>query len=97
VVAAALGIGLAVALGSVVDALTIFYSLLTVSLFVPIVAGLFVRRFASGGALSSIAAGVVAMLILQFATGGQGWHMLTPALAGLLAAHAAWLISLLVA
>jgi solute:Na+ symporter, SSS family len=97
VVAAALGIGLAVALGSVVDALTIFYSLLTVSLFVPIVAGLFVARFASGGALSSIAAGVVTMLILQFATGGQGWHMLTPALAGLLAAHAAWLISLLVA
>jgi len=97
VVAAAFGIGLAIALGSVVDALTIFYSLLTVSLFVPIVAGLFVARFASGGALSSIAAGVVVMLIVQFATGGTGWHMLTPALAGLLAAHAAWLISLLVA
>jgi solute:Na+ symporter, SSS family len=97
VVAAAFGIGLAIALGSVVNALTIFYSLLTVSLFVPIVAGLFVARFASRGALASIAAGVAAMLIVQFATGGSGWHMLTPALAGLLAAHAAWLISLLVA
>jgi solute:Na+ symporter, SSS family len=97
IVAAAFGVGLAIALGSVVDALTIFYSLLTVSLFVPMIAGLFVVRFSSGGALASIAAGVAAMLILQLATDGNGWHMLTPALAGLLAAHAAGLISLLVA
>jgi SSS family solute:Na+ symporter len=95
VVAAGLGVGLAIALGSVVDALTIFYSLLTVSLFVPVIAGLFVARTASGGAVASIAAGVAVMLGLQVATGGAGWHMLTPALAGLLAAHAAWLISLL--
>jgi solute:Na+ symporter, SSS family len=96
VVAATLGIALAIALGSVVNALTIFYSLLTVSLFVPVVAGLFVPRTASRGVLGSIAAGVAVMLIVQVTTGGGGWRMLTPALAGLLAAHAAWLISLLV-
>jgi SSS family solute:Na+ symporter len=97
VVAAALGIALAIVLGSVVDALTIFYSLLTVSLFVPVIAGLFVARTASHGALAAIGAGVAAMVIVQVATGGTGWHMLTPALAGLLAAHVAWLISLLLA
>jgi solute:Na+ symporter, SSS family len=97
VVAAALGVALAIALGSVVDALTIFYSLLTVSLFVPVVAGLFVARTTSLGALGSIGGGVVMMLIVHFATGGKGWHVLTPSLAGLIAAHAAWLMSLLVA
>jgi solute:Na+ symporter, SSS family len=97
VVAAALGIVLAIALGSVVDALTIFYSLLAVSLFVPVIGGLFVARTASRGALASIGTGVIVMLIVQFATDGTGWHMLTPALAGLLAAHAAWLISLCIA
>jgi solute:Na+ symporter, SSS family len=94
VVAASFGVALALVLGSVVDALTIFYSLLSVSLFVPILAGLFVKRTASGGALASIAAGVVTFLALHVATAGQGWRMLTPSLAGLLAATAAWLISL---
>lgn len=93
-VAATLGVGLAIALGSVVDALTIFYTLLTVSLFVPILAGLFAPRTGSGAALASIAAGVVAMLALQFGTGGKGWSIVTPALAGLVAAVAAWLIAL---
>jgi len=95
IVAAAAGIGLAIALGSVVDALTVFYSLLSVSLFIPIIAGLFVPRTGSGGAIGSIAAGVVAMSIVHVATGGSGWHMLTPALAGLIAAVSAWLIALL--
>src|SRR3954453_2558614 len=40
----AAGTALAIALGSVVSALTIFYTLVGVSLFVPIIAGLYVRR-----------------------------------------------------
>jgi SSS family solute:Na+ symporter len=94
VAAAAAGVGLAITLGSVVDALTIFYSLLSVSLFVPVIAGLFVPRTGSGGAIGSIAAGVAGMLIVQIATGGRGWHMLTPALAGLIAAVGAWVVGL---
>ena len=94
VVAATFGVALAIALGSVVDALTIFYTLLSVSLFVPILAGLFVPRTGSAAALASIAAGVGAMLIVQFATGGRGWGIVTPALGGLIAALAAWLIAL---
>ena len=95
IAAAAAGAGLAIALGSVVDALTIFYSLLSVSLFVPIVAGLFVPRTKSAAAMGSIVAGVAGMLLVQVATAGRGWHMLTPALAGLMAAVFAWVIALL--
>jgi solute:Na+ symporter, SSS family len=94
IVSSLLGIALAIALGSVVDALTIFYTLLTVSLFVPVLAGLFVPRTTSAGALASIAAGVGGMLVLQFTTGGRGWGVFTPALGGLVIAGAAWLVSL---
>jgi hypothetical protein len=45
--------------------------------------------------MASIAAGVAGMLIVQATTGGQGWGALTPALAGLTAALAAWGITLL--
>jgi len=92
VAAAGVAFALAVALGSVVNALTIFYTLLTVVLFVPIVGGLFVPRTDSRAALASIAAGVVAMVTSQAATGGRGWSFVTPALAGLVAATAAWLV-----
>jgi SSS family solute:Na+ symporter len=91
------GTMLAVALGSVVNALTIFYTLIGVSLFVPIVAGLYVRRTSSAGALSSMVAGVCAALSVHLATGGRGWGAFSPAIAGLGAAAAVWVISLAVA
>jgi SSS family solute:Na+ symporter len=94
VAAGSLGVALAIALGSVVEALTIFYTLLTVGLFVPIIGGLFVARTGSGGALASIAAGLTVMVALQVATGGRGVAFVTPALGGLAAAIAAWAISL---
>jgi SSS family solute:Na+ symporter len=57
-----LGIGLALALPSVIGALAIFYTLLSVSLFVPLIAGLYSRRPGSNAALASIAAGVLTVL-----------------------------------
>ena len=92
VAAAGIAFAMAVVLGSVVNALTIFYTLLTVVLFVPIVGGLFVPRTDSRAALASIVMGVIAMLTAQVATGGRGWSFVTPALAGLVAAIAAWLV-----
>jgi SSS family solute:Na+ symporter len=89
-----LGSGLAILSASIVDTLTIFYTLLGVSLFVPIVAGLYVPRTSNAGALASIAAGVAVMLVVQTSTGGRGWGVVTPALAGLVAAIAAWAITL---
>ena len=43
---------------TVIDALTIFYTLLGVSLFVPMMAGLYDRRAGAVSALASAAAGV---------------------------------------
>ena len=45
--------------------------------------------------MGSIIGGVAGMLVVHVATGGRGWHMLTPALAGLIAAVGVWLLALL--
>jgi SSS family solute:Na+ symporter len=92
-----LGVGLAVASRSIVDVLTIFYTLMSVSLFVPVVGGLFVRRTNTASALAAIISGVAAMLVNHVATGGRGWGMVTPALGGLVAALVAWTTALLFA
>ena len=94
VAAGALGTALAIVLGSVVNALTIFYTLIGVSLFVPVVAGLYVRRTSAAGALATMAAGVCAAVLVHLATGGRGWGMLSPAVAGLTAAVGVWMVTL---
>jgi SSS family solute:Na+ symporter len=97
VVSGAFGTALAIVLGSVVNALTIFYTLIGVSLFVPILAGLYTRRTSSTGALVTMSAGVCAALAVHAMTGGRGWGGVTPAIAGLAAAVVAWVITLMVA
>jgi SSS family solute:Na+ symporter len=92
ILAATLAIALAIALGSVVDALTIFYTLLTVSLFVPILAGLYLPRASTHSAMASIACGVAAALAVQFTGGSAGIAGVTAALAGLLAAVAGFVV-----
>ncbi|MDE2876084.1 MAG: sodium:solute symporter family protein [Gemmatimonadota bacterium] len=81
------GVVLAVVIPSVVGALTIFYSLLSVSLFVPVVAGLHSRRPGAGEALAAAAGGVAVLLVTRSA-GFGGW--LPPTAWGLLAAAAAF-------
>jgi SSS family solute:Na+ symporter len=93
-VSAVLGLALAIVAESILAVITIFYTLVTVSLFVPIVAGLFVPRTTTVAAKRSIAAGVGGALVMQIATNGRGWGMITPALAGLALAVAAWSVSL---
>lgn len=88
----AAGIALAIVSPSVIDALSVFYTVLSVSLFVPVLAGLYVRRVGTPEAAAAIAAGVATLLAAQLATGGRGWAGLTPALLGLLAAMAGCLI-----
>ena len=73
---------------SVVDALVIFYSLMGVSLFVPVVAGLHSRRPGSLEALAAAAAGVLVLLVARQWWDGTGW-MVPPAW-GLLSAAAAY-------
>lgn len=63
------GVVLAVVLPGVQAALTLFYSLLVASLFVPVVGGLFSRRPGSAEALAATGAGIVGLLAAQAA----GW------------------------
>jgi SSS family solute:Na+ symporter len=80
---AVLGLGLAMMHGSVISALSQFYALLVVTLFVPIVAGLYGRPTRRAG-LASLA-GVPVLIALHAATGGAGYGPLTPVIGGVLA------------
>lgn len=84
------GVFLAIALETVVGALAIFYSLLGVSLFVPVIGGLFTPRAGAPEALASIAAGIGTLLLVQFSTGGRGYGIFNPNLLGLMAAAIAF-------
>jgi len=85
----AAGVALAIVSPSVIDALKFFYTVLSVSLFVPVMAGLYVRRVGTPEAAAAIAGGVTVLLGAQLTRGDAGWAGLTPALLGLLAAVAA--------
>lgn len=89
------GVLLAWSSEDVINTLTIFYTLLAVGLFVPIVGGLYVRRTTNAGALASIAGGLATTVVFQFLTGGSGYGPITPAIGGLGAALGIWAISLL--
>ncbi len=87
-----IGMGLAILLPTVADALTIFYSLLGAALFVPIVGALVSPRAGSREALASIVCGMAALLFVQFGTDRSGW--LNPNLWGLVASAVAFAVSL---
>jgi SSS family solute:Na+ symporter len=93
----ALGVALAVLLPpSVIGALSIFYSLLAVSLFVPVVGGLFVPHAGRREAIAAIGAGLAVRIGLQVFNGGRGLGVLDPTLLGTLSAAAAFVIVLII-
>jgi hypothetical protein len=66
--------------------LTVFYTLLSVSLLVPVLAGLYLERVGTPEALAAIGCGVGCVLVVHLASAGRGFGGLSPALFGLLAA-----------
>lgn len=78
-----LGTALAVAAESIAGVLAFFYTLLSVSLFVPVIAGLYWRRAGAAEALAAMAGGVALATLVQLASGGAGFAGLTPAMWGL--------------
>ncbi|MEO7966726.1 MAG: hypothetical protein ABIT38_22740, partial [Gemmatimonadaceae bacterium] len=80
-----LGVLIALMAQTIIGTLSFFYSVLGVSLFVPIVAGLYRASFGRREALAGIGAGLVVMLALQLPTRGAGLAWVTPAFGGLLA------------
>jgi SSS family solute:Na+ symporter len=87
-----LGVLFSIALPTVIEGLSIFYSLLGVTLLVPVVGGLFVPRAGARDALASIAAGVIVWIALRYGVHGIAW--LDPTLFGLVAAAIAFAVSL---
>ena len=81
---AILGIAVAVSFGSVRAAVTVFYSILTVTLFVPVIGALATRGAGRAEGLASVVTGIAALLVVQVITGGRGYAVVSPALAGVL-------------
>lgn len=84
-----LGVLLSIYLTTVIGALTIFYSLLGVSLFVPVIGGLCTKRAGSAAAMAAIGTGVGALLTVRFGL-VDDYPWLDPTLTGLVAAAAAF-------
>lgn len=82
------GTALAISAASMVSVLGLFYNLLTVSLFVPVLGGLYTRRIGSREALGAIAGGVGSCLAMEALRAGDTLFGLTPAMVGLLGALA---------
>jgi SSS family solute:Na+ symporter len=81
------GVTLSIVLQTVIGALVIFYQLLVVTLFVPILGGLFTKRARSREALAAIATGVTTLFVVHVGL-SRTYPWLDPTPAALLAAAA---------
>jgi SSS family solute:Na+ symporter len=76
--AGVVGILLAMVLPSIIQAVSIFYGLIAVALFVPVLAGLYSKRVLSSAALGSIFVALAATLITIRLTHGAGVGVFSP-------------------
>ena len=81
--AGVIGIVLASVLPSIIAAISIFYGLIAVSLFVPVVAGLYSRRVLSSAAISSILSAIAATVLTIRLTHNQGIGVFSPQAIGI--------------
>jgi solute:Na+ symporter, SSS family len=95
IVSGAAATALAIVSPSVAGTLTIFYYMLAVSMFVPVMAGLYARRVGAPEAIAATAAGM-ALLVAMHLTGQPWVYGLTPPMWGLVAATGAALLVTLV-
>jgi SSS family solute:Na+ symporter len=75
---------MALLLPSVIDSLTVFYSLLTVTLTIPIIAGLAMRRPGAPEAAAAVAAGAAGLVAGALGAGSAIGMMWSPVTIGLL-------------
>jgi SSS family solute:Na+ symporter len=85
-VAGVAGVCLAVALPSVIAAVTIFYGLLAVALFIPFVLGLYWPRMSATAAIASIFTAIAADLAVQYGSPTHSIGIVPPAAIGILTA-----------
>jgi SSS family solute:Na+ symporter len=89
VIGGAAGVILSIYLYTVISALTIFYSVLIVSLFVPLIGGLYVARADRHAAMSAIATGLVTLFVVRLFVVARN-PAVDPVLTGLAAASLAF-------
>jgi SSS family solute:Na+ symporter len=85
----AIGVLLSIWLQTVIGAITVFYSLLVVTLFVPVIGGLYVRKAGSREAIAAVGAGVMTLLVVRFGVAGS-YPWVDPALSGIVASALAF-------
>jgi len=93
VVGSVCGVGVAMVYGSVRAAVGVFYAILTVTLFVPVIGGLYFRGAGGRDGLASVLTGIPVLGVVYLATGGRGYGVLSPALAGMLASAVAFAVA----
>jgi len=93
VVGGTLAVGVAFVSQTIIDALSIFYTMIAVSLFVPVIAGLYLRRPKPLDALAAIAGGVATVAIIEVAHGGRPLGVFTPSMCGLAVAGLAFAVA----
>jgi solute:Na+ symporter, SSS family len=88
-------IWISIQLPSIIDALTLFYSLVSVALFVPVIAGIYWRRPTARAALAAILVSVPATVLLKSSGSGFLPRFLNPFLVGMLISFVVlWLVSM---
>ena len=70
-----------------------FYAILTVTLVVPVLGGLYVRRAGPREGLASVFVGVSVLVVTHYLSHGEGYGVLSPALAGVVAARYLFFVS----
>ena len=85
-----LGVLLAIVIPSIIASLTVFYAVLSVSLFVPVAAGLHSRRPGVLEALAGIAAGIAVWLGARLADLTEASRLLDPTLLGIIGSGGAF-------
>lgn len=81
--AGVLGIVLAAVLPSIIAAVSIFYGLIAVALFVPVMAGLYSKRVLTSAAVSSIVSAIAATVLTIQLTNNHGIGLFSPQAIGI--------------
>jgi len=88
-----LGAVLGMLLAGVIDALTIFYTIISAAFLLPLLAGLYTKRVKANGALAAMLVSVAVTLLLEWLTNKQGWHGIPSLVWGTVAGAGAMLIT----
>jgi SSS family solute:Na+ symporter len=88
----AVGFALTFYMDSVVSAITLFYQLMIVTLFAPILGGLLLPRAGRWCALAAMLVGVATLATTAIATGGAGWGWAPPHFLGLVASAVTYFV-----